>query len=143
MAGHHDHLELGKLDDLPAELANHMNVGCPRGEVGPVVDGIRLQGVVVARQDDYWLTEPIELPPHKGDHVVGHAIVVEKVTRDQEQIDLVRLGSVDDALEETPALLLVRGLLVGIAVTIAAQMHVGCVKNSQGSVAAHPCSMPH
>ncbi len=52
--------------------------------------------------------------PHEGDHLVGHAVVVEEVAGDQEQIDLVRQGPVDDALEEAPAALLVRGLLAGV-----------------------------
>jgi hypothetical protein len=87
---------------------------------------------VVPGQDDDRLAKPVELGPHEVDSLVGHAVVIEEVAGDQQQVDLIGQRPIDDALEDAPAALGVRGLLVGIAVAIALEMDVGGVKHSQG-----------
>ena len=133
-AAPHDRIELGKLDRLAVELADHVDVARPGREVVPVVDGVRPQRVVVAGQDDHRLAQPIELGPHERDGLVGHAVVIEEVAGDQQQIDLVGQGAVDDALEDAPAALEVRGLLLRPSVAVAVEMDVGGVKHASGVV---------
>ena len=88
---------------------------------------------MVAGQDDNRLVEPIELGVNERDGLVGHAVVIEEVAGDQHQIDVVRQGSIDDAPEGAAMAPVMRRLLLGIAIPIAAEMHVGGVKNAQGS----------
>jgi hypothetical protein len=108
-------------------------MACPGREVVPVVDGVRAQAVVVPGQDDDGLAKPIEFGPNERDGLVGNPVVIKEVARDQHQINLIGQGSIDDALEDAPAVLGVRGLLSRISVAVAVEMHVGGVKHPQGS----------
>jgi hypothetical protein len=75
----------------------------------------------------------MELGPNERDGLVGNPVVIEEVARDQQQINLIRQGPIDDALEDTPTVLGVRCLLSRISVAVAVEMHVGGVKHPQGS----------
>jgi hypothetical protein len=94
---------------------------------------MRVQAVVVPGQDDDRLAKPIELGPNEGDGLVGHAIVIEEVAGDQQQVDPIRQGSIDDALKAAPAPLAMRGVLRRISISVAVEVHVSGVKHSQGS----------
>jgi len=54
-------------------------------------------------KDDDGLAKPIELFPNEGDGLVGHTVVIEKIAGDQQQIDLIAEGAIDDTLEEPTA----------------------------------------
>ena len=88
---------------------------------------------MVAGQDDDGLAEPAELGLHERHRLVGHAIVIEEVAGDQEEVDAIRQDPIDDAPERVPVALVVRRALLGIAVSVAAEMHVGRVKHAQGA----------
>ena len=88
---------------------------------------------MVAGQDDDRLAKARELGPHEVDGLVGHAVVIEEVAGDQEQIDLIAQRPIDDAPEDAPSALLMRGLLLGVSVAVALEMHVGRVQHSQGA----------
>ncbi len=104
-----------------------------RADVVPVVDGIGVERVVVPGQDDDGLGEPVELGLGESDRLVGHAVVIEEVAGDQQQIDAIGEGSIDHAPERAAGALVVRRLLPGISVPIAAEVHVGGVEQAQGS----------
>ncbi len=87
---------------------------------------------MVPGQDDDRLAQSLELGPHEGDGLVGHAVVIEEVARDQQQVDLIGQRPIDDALEDAPAAHVMRGSLSGIAAAVAVEMDVGGVKHSQG-----------
>jgi hypothetical protein len=105
----------------------------PGREVMPVVDAVHPQAIMVPGQDDDRVAKPAELGLHEGDGLVGHAVVIEEVARDQQQIDVIGQGPIDNALHDTPAALAMRGLLFGIPVAVAVEVHVGGVKHPQGS----------
>ena len=88
---------------------------------------------MVAGQDDDRLAQARELGPHEVDGLVRHAVMVEEVARDQEQIDPIAQRPIDDALEDAPSALLMRGLLTPVTVAVALEMHVGRVQHSQGA----------
>ena len=88
---------------------------------------------MVAGQDDDRLSQPVELGSNEGDGLVGHAVVIEEVAGDQQQIGPVCQRPIDDPPKDGPAALGVRSLLGRTAVAVAVQMHVGGVKNTQGS----------
>jgi len=88
---------------------------------------------MVPGQDDDRLAQPLELGPHEGDGLVGHAVVIEEVAGDQQQVDLVGQRPIDDALEDAPAALVMRDSLSGISAAVAVEMDVGGVKHSQES----------
>ena len=88
---------------------------------------------MVTGQDDDRPVEPPELGVNERDGLVGHAVVIEEVAGDQHQIDVVRQGSIDHAREGVAIAPVMRRLLLGIAVSVAAEMHVGGVKNAQGA----------
>ena len=99
---------------------------------------------MVPGQDDDGLAEPAELGLHERHRLVGHAIVIEEIAGDQEEIDAIRQDPIDDAPERVPVALVVRRPLLGIAVSVAAEMHVGGVKHAQGRrVGGMASSMPH
>ena len=132
-AAPHDRVELGKLDGLSLQPSDHVDMLRAGGEVVTVVDGVRAQAVVVPGQDHDRLVEAIQLRLNERDGLVGHAVVIEEIARDQQQIDPIRQRAIDDAPEDVPATLGVRGLLFWITVAIAGKMDVGGVKHSQGA----------
>ena len=132
-AAPHQSVEIGQLDDLSVVLANHVHVARAGTEIVSIVDRARGQGVVVAGQDDDGLMEPAELEAHEGDELVGHAVVIEQVAGDQDQIDSIGQGAIDDAPEREAHSLVVGRLLPGIAVAVAAEMNVGGVQDAEGA----------
>jgi len=88
---------------------------------------------MVPGQDDDGLAEPVELGLHERHRLVGHAIVIEEVAGDQEEVDAIRQDPIDDAPERVPVALVMCGPLLGIATPVAAEMHVSRVKEAQGS----------
>jgi hypothetical protein len=58
--------------------------------------------------------------------------VIEEVAGNQHQIDLVGQRAIDDAPEDAPAALVV-GRLLGRAAAVAVQVHIGGVKDAEGS----------
>src|SRR2546422_5444299 len=131
-AAPYDHIELREVDGLSVQPADHVDVARSGRDVVPVVDRVRAQRVVVPGQDDDRLAQPLELGPHEGDGLVGHAVVIEEVAGDQQQVDLIGQRPIDDALEDAPAAHVMRGSLSGIAAAVAVEMDVGGVKHSQG-----------
>ena len=118
---------------VSVQLADHVDVARSGREVVPIVDRARAQRVVVPGQDDDRLAKPLELGPHEGNGLVGHAVVIEEVAGDQQQIDRIGQRAIDDALEDAPAALAVHHLLMGVSVAVAVEVDVGGVQHSQGA----------
>ena len=129
----HDHVELREIDGLAVQPADHVDMARAGREVVSIVDGVRAQRVVVPGNDDDRLAKAIELGPNEGDGFVRHAVVIEEVAGDQQQIDPVGQGAIDDAPEDAPAVLAMRGFMLRMSTAVAVEMHVGGVKHSQGS----------
>ena len=92
---------------------------------------------MIARQDDDRLAQALELGPHERDGGVGHAIVVEEVAGDEQQIDLVGERPIDDAPQDAATTLAIRELLLGASPDIAIEVDVGRVKDAEGSAGGH------
>jgi hypothetical protein len=88
---------------------------------------------VIAGQDDDRPAESRELAPHELDSLVGHAVVIEQIAGDQQEIDLVAQRPIDDPLEDAPAARLMRGLLAGVAISVTLEVDVGGVQYTQGT----------
>jgi hypothetical protein len=86
---------------------------------------------VVAGQDHDGLAKAIELGAHEPDRRVVDPVVVEEVTGDRQEIDALGQRAIDDAAEDAPLPVAMRGLLIGAAVRVAAEMDVGGVKNAE------------
>jgi len=56
--------------------------------------------------------------------------VIEEVAGDQEEIDAIRQDPIDDAPERVAVALVMRRPLLGVAIAVAAEMHVGRVKHA-------------
>ena len=129
----HARVELRQIEDLAVQPAEHVDMACPGGEVVPVVDGIRGQHVVVAGQDDDRLAQPRQLAPHEGDGLVGNPVVIEEIAGDQQQVDLVGQGPIDDARPDASAARAMPGLGGGVAAAVAVEVDVGGVQHAQRS----------
>src|SRR5206468_2820192 len=128
-----DGVELGEVDDLAVQPADHADVAEPGREIVAIVDRVRVERIVVPGQDDDRLSEPRELGAHEVDGLVGHAVVIEQVAGDQHEIGAVAQRAIDDARQDAPDPRLVRGLLARVAVAVALEVDVGGVQHSQGA----------
>src|SRR6058998_32982 len=65
-----DGVELGEVDDLAVQPADHADVAEPGREIVAIVDRVRVERIVVPGQDDDRLSEPRELGAHEVDGLV-------------------------------------------------------------------------
>src|SRR5262249_21300937 len=69
----------------------------------------------------------------EGDQLVGHAVVVEQITRHQQQVHPILQREVDEPPEHTAAALVVRRLPRVVAGAVTSQVNVGGVEDAKRS----------
>ena len=92
-------IQVGKGQGLPVRVADEPHVAAGGVEVMATVDAIRLQAVVIARQDDGRTVQAAQLVLRKVHGLVIDAVVIEQVAGNEYQVDVEIQRAVDDGLE--------------------------------------------
>jgi hypothetical protein len=111
------------------QLGNDLHIVAGRMEVMAIIDGLRVQAIVISWQDDHRPLQTAQLLLGKRNRFIRDAIVIEQITSDEQHIHLCRYGACDDRLkavviEGTMCLALFR-----FPVAVAIQMHIGCMQD--------------
>jgi hypothetical protein len=94
-------------------------------EVMAVIDGMRVQAIMISWQNDHMALQTAQLLLDKGNRFVWNAIVVEQITSDEQHIHFGSYGTLDDRLKAGAIESTVCLALFGFAVTVAIQMYIG------------------
>jgi len=98
-------------------------------EVMAVINGMRVQAIVIAWQNHHRALQTTQLLLSKCNRFIWDPIVIEQITSDEQHIHFGSYGARDNRLktvviEGTMGLALFR-----FAVTVAIQMHIGCMQD--------------
>jgi hypothetical protein len=109
----HHQVQVGKLDRLSIQLGNDLHIVAGRIEVMAVINGMRVQAIVISWQDNHRPLQTAQLFLGKRNGFIWDAIVIEQITSDEQHIHFCGQGTRNDRLkaamiEGTVCLALVR-----------------------------------
>jgi hypothetical protein len=125
----HYQIQVGELDHLPMQLGNDLHIATCRMEVVAVIDSTRVQAIVVSWQDDHRPLQTAQLLLGKRNRFIGDPIMIEQIASNEQDIDFCCHGARDDRLKAAVIEGTVCLALVRFAITIAIQVHIGCMQD--------------
>ncbi len=125
----HHQVQVGELDHLSMQLGNYLHIVAGRIEIMAVIDGMRVQAIVISWQDDYRSLQTAQLLLGKRNRFIRDPIVIEQITSDEQHIHFCRYGACDDSLKAVVIEGTVGLALFRFTVTVAIQMHIGCMQD--------------
>jgi hypothetical protein len=94
-----------------------------------VIDGMRVQAIVISWQDDYRTLQTAQLLLGKRNRFIRDPIMIEQITSDEQHIYFCRYSALDDRLKTVMIEGTVCLALFRFAVAVTIQMHIGCMQD--------------